>query len=177
MARLKIYCYSLLIALLLSGVRVSAQGTNSISVTGQIFAEVIPVFSASETSRLNFGRFSPGPQGGKIILTPQSTISVIGSIYKGTGTHNAASFYITGDEDAAYSITLPSSPVVLNHTRSAKTMVIEEWNSVPAPGVGTGMLRDGFQVVYVGATLRVGTLHDNPVGVYTGSYTVTFDFN
>lgn len=177
MTRLKIYCYSLLFVLFCYGVKLSAQGTSSVSVTGQIFAEVIPVFSASETSPLNFGRFSPGPQGGKIILTPQSTISVIGTVYKGTGIHNAASFYITGDEDAAYSITLPSSPVVLTHTRSAKTMVIEEWNSVPAPGVGTGMLRDGFQMVYVGATLKVGTLHDNPVGVYTGSYTVTFDFN
>lgn len=177
MIRLKIYSYSLLITLYISGVNLSAQVTNSVSVTGQIFAEVIPVFSASETSRLNFGRFAPGPQGGEIILTPQSTISVTGSIIKGAGAHNAASFYITGDEDAAYSITLPLSPVVLTHTRNAKTMVIEEWNSVPAPGIGTGMLKDGFQVVYIGATLKVGTLHDNPVGVYTGSYTVTFDFN
>lgn len=171
------YSYSLLFAIYFTGVDLSAQGTQSIGVTGHIYAEVIPVFSASETSQLNFGKFSPGPQGGKIILTPQSTISLIGTVYKAAGSHNAASFYLTGDEDAAYSITLPSSPVTLTHTQSAKTMIIEEWNSVPAPGVGTGMLRNGFQMVYIGATLRVGTLNDNPVGVYTGIYTVTFDFN
>jgi len=29
----------------------------------------------------------------------------------------------------------------------------------------------------VGATLKVGTLTDNPAGIYTGTYTITFDFN
>jgi len=38
------------------------------------------------------------------------------------------------------------------------------------------MLQGGFQTVLVGATLKIGTLNDNPVGVYTGTYTITFDF-
>ena len=67
--------------------------------------------------------------------------------------------------------------MVLKHINSARTMTVEEWNSVPAPGTGTGILQDGFQVVSVGATLNVGTLYDNPVGIYTGTYTITFDFN
>lgn len=149
----------------------------STSATGHIFAEIIPVFSAREIAQLNFGRFSPGPQGGKIVLSPQNTISVQGSVFIGTGSHNAASYYVTGDEDASYSISLPSGRIVLNHTASSKTMTIEEWYSVPAPGIGTGMLQNGFQVVSVGATLNVGTLEDNPVGIYTGTYTITFDFN
>jgi hypothetical protein len=56
-------------------------------------------------------------------------------------------------------------------------MIIDEWYSDPAPGLGTGMLQNGFQVVFVGAALNVGNLYDNPVGVYTGSYTIRFDFN
>jgi len=156
---------------------VNAQVIQSTSATGHIFAEIIPVFSAREIAQLNFGRFSPGPEGGKIVLSPQNTISVLGSVFIGTGSHNAASYYVTGDEDASYSISLPSGRVVLNHTGSAKTMTIEEWYSVPAPGIGTGMLQNGFQVVSVGATLNVGTLEDNPVGIYTGTYTITFDFN
>ena len=79
--------------------------------------------------------------------------------------------------DAAFSITLPAEPVVLTNTESSKTMTVGNWNSSPPPGIGTGMLRDGMQTVFVGATLNVGTIHDNPVGVYTGSYTITFDFN
>ena len=147
------------------------------SATGEIFAEVIPVFSASETSQLNFGKFSPGPQGGEIILSPDSYVSILGSVYKGPGAHNAASFYISGDADAIYSISLPASQVVITNNSNAKTMNVDNWASIPAPGIGTGLLENGFQVVYVGATLKVGTLNDNPVGIYKGSYNITFDFN
>ena len=168
---------SLLFIFVLNGTGVFAQVTSSASATGHVIAEIIPVFSASETSQLNFGRFSPGPQGGKIILTPHGTISVLGSVFKGPGTHNAASFYISGDQDAAFSINLPAKPVILTHLTSAKTMIVDNWVSVPGTEIGAGMLQGGYQVVQVGATLNVGTLDDNPVGVYTGTYEISFDFN
>jgi hypothetical protein len=158
-------------------IKIEAQAGSQATTTGHVIAEVIPVFSASETSQMNFGRFSPGPQGGEIILTPQNTISVLGSVYIGQGMHNAASFYVSGDVDAVFSVTLPSSPVVLNHILSAKSMVVEDWISIPAEGTGTGRLQNGSQTVYIGATLKVGTLNDNPIGIYTGTYNVTFDFN
>lgn len=169
--------FFILVFIFLSHYEGVSQTTTSVTVTGQIFAEIIPVFTASETAQLNFGKFSPGPQGGEIILTPLGTLSVLGSIYIGNGVHNPASFYITGDVDAAYSISLPVNPVVLTHTASARTMLVDSWNSVPAPGIGTGRLQSGYQTVFVGATLKVGTLNDNPVGIYTGSYEITFDFN
>jgi len=177
MKRLKRLTFSLIFLLQVTGNFISAQSGTPVSATGHVFAEIIPVFSASETSQLNFGKFSPGPQGGMIILTPQSTVSVIGSVFKGIGSHNAASFYVSGDANSAYSISLPVSPVILTHTSNAKTMLIQDWVSVPEQGIGTGTLQDGFQVIYVGATLKVGPLFDNPVGIYTGTYTVTFDFN
>jgi hypothetical protein len=177
MKRLKILISSLICLLHLTVINVCAQPATPVSATGHVIAEIIPVFSAAETSQLNFGKFSPGPQGGMIILTPQSTISVIGSVFKGIGSHNAASFYVSGDANAAYSISLPTSPVILTHTSNAKTMLIQDWVSEPGQGIGTGTLQEGFQVVYIGATLKVGTLYDNPVGIYTGTYTVTFDFN
>jgi hypothetical protein len=165
--------FSLLISFALTATEAFAQ----VSATGHVIAEIIPVFTATETSQLNFGRFSPGPQGGKIILSPQGSVSVLGSIYKGTGMHNAASFYVTGDQDASFSITLPENPVILKHTSSPKTMTIDNWLSVPAPGAGMGSLQNGSQTIYIGATLNVGTLNDNPVGIYTGTYEISFDFN
>ena len=168
---------SLLFIFVLNGTGVFAQVTSSASATGHVIAEIIPVFAASETSQLNFGRFSPGPQGGKIILTPHGTISVLGSVFKGPGTHNAASFYVSGHQDAAFSINLPVKPVILTHITSAKTMIVDNWVSVPGTEIGAGMLQGGYQVVQVGATLNVGTLDDNPVGVYTGTYEISFDFN
>lgn len=177
MKRLIKLVYSLVCLFILSGGISNSQTAFPASATGHIVAEVIPVFSASETAQLNFGRFSPGPQGGEIILSPESTVAVVGSVYKGSGAFNAASFYVSGDTDAAYTITLPSGSVILTHTISAKTMRVENWISLPAPGLGAGKLINGYQVVYVGATLKVGTVNDNPVGIYTGSYTITFDFN
>lgn len=166
-----------LILLLFAAQNSGAQTGQEFTVTGHITAEVIPVFSASESSQMNFGKFSPGPQGGELILTPQSTISVLGSVFSQSGLHNAASFYISGNEDAAFSITLPASPVLLTNVNNSRTMRVEQWISHPSSGTGTGMLQNGFQMVYVGATLKVGTLIDNPVGIYTGTYTITFDFN
>jgi Domain of unknown function (DUF4402) len=177
MKRLYYFILSLSCLLYLTGGMAYSQAAPPASATGHIFAEIIPMFTATETAQLNFGKFAPGPQGGEIILTPASTVSVLGGVYKGPGTPNAASFYISGDIDAAYTITLPEGAVVLTHISNAKTMKIENWMSNPAPGTGTGKLQDGFQVVYVGATLKVGSLIDNPVGIYTGTYTITFDFN
>ena len=177
MKRFEKLFFCLLVSLFASGTYSSAQ-LATVSTTGQITAEVIPVFSAVETSQLNFGRFAPGPLGGEIILTPQNTISVMGTVFIGTGVHNAASFYVSGDADASFSISLPVNPVILTHSSgNAKTMLVDNWNSVPSMGIGTGMLKNGYQIVYVGATLKVGTLNDNPVGLYKGSYEITFDFN
>jgi hypothetical protein len=175
--RRNLVIFSLAGLLILFGEDVYSQAVIETTATGQVFAEVIPVFTASETAQLNFGRFSPGVMGGEIILSPQSTISVMGSVYEGSGMHSSATFYVTGDVDASYSISLPSTPVILTHISSAKTMQVKDWVSIPTPGIGAGKLQNGFQVVYVGATLKVGTLNDNPIGIYTGTYTISFDFN
>ncbi len=169
--------FTVLFCLLVTGSSLFAQAIEPATATGDIYAEIIPIFSASQTSVLNFGKFSPGAEGGELIITPQNTISVLGSVFSGGGMHNAASFYVSGDDNATYSVSLPSEPVVITNTAAAKTMFVDNWMSVPNEGAGIGQLLNGFQVVYVGATLKIGTLNDNPIGIYTGSYRVTFDFN
>ena len=168
---------SLFLLLLVSAYVAEAQPGVSSTVTGHITAEVISTLSAVETSQLSFGKFSPGPQGGSLILNPENTISVVGSVWPGSGSHSAASFYVTGDPGVSYTVSLPVSPVTITHVSSARTMTVEDWKSVPLAEPGAGLLENGSQVVYVGATLRVGTLNDNPVGVYTGTYAITFEFN
>lgn len=171
------YLFSLLCMFALPAWVSLAQTAPPVSATGHITAQVITTLAAIETSQMNFGKFSPGPQGGELVLTPDNNISVMGSVWTGSGSHNAASFYVTGDPGVAYTITLPAEPVKITHMGTARTMTVEDWRSVPEPTPGAGMLEDGSQTVYVGATLKVGTLNDNPVGIYTGTYTITFDFN
>jgi hypothetical protein len=171
------YLFGFLFFIVIPPGAIVAQISSAVSATGHITAEVITTLAAVETSQLNFGRFAPGPQGGELMVTPENTVSVLGSVWPASGMRNAASFYVTGDQGVAYTITLPSAPVTITHMGTARTMKVEDWRSVPAPTPGAGMLADGSQTVYVGATLKVGTINDNPVGIYTGTYTITFDFN
>lgn len=177
MNRGRLLFLSILICLAGSSRVALSQAGMQATATGQIFAEVISVWTAEETAPLNFGKFAPGPYGGEIIVSPESTLSLLGSVYKGTGAHSAGRFYVTGEDDAAFSVSLPEGPVPITHVSSARTMVVDNWQSVPEQGNATGVLQGGAKVVYVGATLKMGSLQDNPPGIYTGSYTITFDFN
>jgi hypothetical protein len=153
--------------------RVNAQA----SVTASMFAEVIAALTATEHSQLSFGKFSPEVNGGEIHLSPQGVRTVAGNVVLSGGGHSAGSFIITGEDQATYSITLPTSQTLLTNSNGSKTMVVNEWESTPAPGIGVGVLNGGTQEVKVGATLIVGSMNDNPVGMYTGSYFITFAYN
>lgn len=166
---------SLFVALYLA---IFMRGVNAqVTVTGQVTAEVVEVITATETSQLNFGRFSPGHQGGEIIITPDGNISTTGTVVMSGGVHNAATFNITGEESATFSVTLPAGPVTLNHINDSKTMVVNTWVSDPSQGMWIELSDYGSQVVKVGATLEVGIRNDNPVGLYSGSYSITFAYN
>ena len=147
------------------------------SVTATATAQVIAALAAAETAQLNFGRFSPETQGGTILLTPDGVLTTQGTVVSGGGSHSSASFYITGEPNATFSIILPTTPTVLTNSASSKTMLVNGWQSIPAPGVGGGKLTGGSVTVQVGAALNVGDVNANPVGIYTGSYSITFSYN
>lgn len=156
---------------------VTGEAYSQASVTAQAFAEVISALTATETSQLNFGKFSPEVQGGQVIVTPDGIRTTNGSVILSGGIANSGIFYITGTPDAAFSIQLPVGPAVLTHQNSSKTMVVSNWVSYPQAGNGTGILVNGQQFVYLGATLNVGSIIDNPVGLYSGAFTLTFAYN
>jgi hypothetical protein len=176
MKRFGFYFYCPFFLLLLFEGIINAQIAPPSNASCNIYAGIITVYSGGEKTPINFGKFSPGPQGCKITLSPQSTIQVQGAGFKGSGKHTAGCFYLSGDV-ASYNISLPTTPVVITHEMDSKTMLVDGWVSKPAPLSGANRLHDGSQIVFIGATLKVGTLKDNPIGIYTGSYAITFDFN
>ena len=147
------------------------------STSAQVFARVITVLTANEITQMNFGKFSPETQGGSVLITPEGSLSVTGTVAVTSGTHNPASFYITGENNATYSIILPEQPALLTNTNNSKTMEVRDWVSIPPQGPGMGLLAEGSQEVKVGATLIVKSMENNPVGIYTGTYTITFGYN
>lgn len=148
-----------------------------VSVTGQVFAEVVDMIDARENSQLNFGQFSPGVLGGEITISPQGEIYTNGTVVIGGGMRNPASFYVTGGDKVTFSISIPEEPVIIKHVGKEKQMTVERWTSFPLAGSKTGFLEDGGQLVSVGATLLVGIMNDNPPGIYSGTYTITFGYN
>jgi len=147
------------------------------TATAHAFAEIIAALTATETAQLNFGKFSPEVQGGQVIVSPDGIRTTSGSVILSGGIANSGIFYLTGAPDAAFSIQLPNGPAVLTHQNSTNTMMVSNWVSTPQSGTGTGVLADGQQFVYLGATLQVGSMLDNPVGLYSGTFNLTFAYN
>jgi hypothetical protein len=56
-------------------------------------------------------------------------------------------------------------------------MEVVRWEANNVTSIGTGVLTKGALVLSIGATLKVGTIADNPVGQYSGSYVITFSYN
>jgi hypothetical protein len=148
-----------------------------VSVSAQVFAEVVSSNSAAEVAQLNFGKFSPGISGGKIMVSPRGVITTTGSVATGAGKHNAASFLISSDVAASLIVTLPLEPVILTQLSGSKTMQVIDWISDPPSGTNIVLVEGVPQTVFVGATIVVGDIIDNPQDMYSGTYTITFDYN
>ncbi len=166
---------ALAMLILLSGFKLWSQ--NQATITGQAYAEVISALSAYENTQMHFGKFSPEVGGGQIVMSPEGVRTVQGSIALGGGTAQPGRFIINGQADATFSIQLPVGSAELRHSTSNRTMTISNWVSDPPAGTGSGTLNGGNQTVSIGATLNVGSMEDNPVGIYTGTYSLTFAYN
>lgn len=147
------------------------------SITAQAFAQVIEALTAQENEQLNFGRFSPETNGGNIVISPDGIRSAQGTVILAAGPHNPGRFTVTGAPDAAFTIQLPDGPAVLTHQGSNKTMIVDGWVSDPPSGVEASTLPDGSRIVSIGATLSVGSVDENPVGIYAGTFQLTFSYN
>lgn len=164
-----------LVALIIgtSAQKVKAQA----SVTAHATAEVVEALTAMEIATLNFGRFSPETSGGEIKLSVDGTRTATGTVNLAGGAYNAAIFYLTGQSNATVTIILPSASAMLTNSANGKTMEVTKWEAFPPAGLGAGVLSQGLLSLNVGATLKVGSLLNNPVGIYAGTYAVTFSYN
>ena len=149
-----------------------AQGT----VSGQAFAEVIEALAANEDEPLNFGRFTPGSSGGAVVITPDGLRTVRGTVMPAGGGQSPGRFLVTGEPGASFTISLPDEETILVHQQSGNTMQVNGWISDPPPGDAAN-LSDGSRVVSIGATLNIGNMAENPVGIYSGTFTLTFAYN
>ena len=166
----------ILIIVLFAG-RLQGQTAIQARTTAHVFAKVFTAITSVKTSKMNFGHFYPGSYSGQLINNPDGILSVKGNIEKGADIHYSTSFDVSGNGNTAFAISLPKSHVLLTNKSEAKTMTITNWKSVSLPSSEDGELPSGTKTVNLGATLKLGSPKDNPFGLYSGFYTVTFGFN
>jgi hypothetical protein len=147
-----------------------------VHASAQASATIIIPLTATEASALNFGRFYPGEQGGTIQISPTGSVSTSSTVVADASPRNPGSFLVSGQVDATFAIKLPEGPATLTNFES-KTMVVSDWVTLPDSGDAGIRLDGGSKTVLVGATLQVGSLDENPKGIYSGSYEITFAYN
>ena len=143
------------------------------SATSNATATVVTPIAISNTGDLAFGKLSAGT-GGTVVVGTDGSRSVGGGnvVLLVGGAGSAATFSVTGDGSATYTITLPGSAATLTREGGAETMSVGTFTSNPS---GTGTLSSGAQTVNVGGTLTVSNAQ--VVGSYTGTFSVSVEYN
>ena len=153
--------------------RVNAQA----SATATAKANIITPITAVEGAVLNFGKFSPDATGGEVVISPEGVRSASGSVVLGGGVYNQAVFHITGQPEYNVAVSLPTMPTMLTNLINGKTMQVHKWTSLPSMEAEITLPTSGALNLNMGATLKVGDIADNPVGIYSGTYIITFSYN
>ena len=151
-----------------------AQSTASVN-NSSVGATIHKPITLSNTTALNFGGVVSSAGGGTVVLdaaTSARTATGV-TIPEGLkGTVAAGLFTVGGHNGAAYSIAIPSTPVIITLS-AGKTMTVGTFTSTKTSG--TISATNGTDTFSVGATLTVGANQDP--GVYTGTYIVTVQYN
>jgi hypothetical protein len=147
----------------------AATAANAQSADAGAGAKIIAPLEISNVTDLYFGTIAPS-------TTVADTVVVLadGSRKCGpaltclTADHTAAAFAVTGEADAAYTITLPREIKIVNDKGTA--MRVSDFNGSKTGG----QLLSGKDTFTVGGTLDVGVRQE--AGKYAGSFTVAVEY-
>lgn len=163
---------SLTIAALSLGL-VQGAFAQSVSATANASATVVANLTIANNQGLDFGSLIVSPTvAGTVVMAPDGTRSQTAGVtlVTGSGTPTPATFRVSGQPNAQYTIALPTNPVTV--TSGSNSMTVTGFNSSPS---ATGTLDGGgLQTFAVGATLIVGA--GQAVGTYSGTFSVSASY-
>lgn len=145
--------------------------TFAASTTGNAQAVIVTPIAISESQSMNFGSVGPDTAASTVVLdTAGAVSSATADLVPGTGAA-AGVFAVTGEANFTYAISLPASATL---TSGANSMTVDTWTTATGSGSAT-LDGTGNDTINVGATLNVGA--SQAAGTYTGTYTITVDYN
>ncbi len=142
----------------------------------QATVEFVNPITLTNTQGLSFGAvFAPSSGPGTVTVTSTNTRSGTNVVFLDTGDFTKAEFGVTGDANATFAITLPTSATL---TGPGANMTVDTFESTPAENTSVtlipvfgGVGAAGFSV---GATLTVGL--NQVSGAYSGTFSVTVTY-
>lgn len=142
------------------------------TATTTVDANIVSTISVVAQNGIVFGDIGSSSIPGTItIAVDGSRTSTGGATINSNTSGTPASFEISGDPNALYMITLPTSVVITSS--AGDTMTVDNFSSAPA---GNGKLDPGGrQSLNVGATMNVGSFQ--PFGAYQGIMATTVEYN
>jgi hypothetical protein len=169
------------LALIASLALVAAGATAPIhaaTTTASASATVIVPIAIAKATDLSFGKFASGASAGSVTIKTDGTRTV-SNVTAAGGTLSAASFNITGEPNATY--TIDTTATSTNLTSGVNNLGLALVSDFSAGGASSGtqatgtLSGTGAQTLYVGGTLTVGA--NQPNGSYSGSVSVAVAYN
>ncbi|MEN9419169.1 MAG: hypothetical protein RI988_2789 [Pseudomonadota bacterium] len=146
----------------------SAQGNVDTS------ASVVRTLSVTSTTELSFGTFSAGPTAGTLTMSAAGNRSATGGVtLVSTVPGGQAVVNLGGTPATGFSVSLPAS-VQLTPASGGASMTLSTFTTTLTGGQGS-LNSSGTGSFGIGGTLTVAA--NQAIGTYSGSFTVTLNYN
>ena len=141
-----------------------------------VLVQAVVTIVSQDAIKLNYINGLSQNVPNSIIVLEKSFIIPYGNGELKTSTiQNLASFSITGENKNSFSVSLPSQAVILKNSKNTNTLQMVDWQSSVQPAKGE--FEKNIWIVNFGAFFKMGSVNNNPAGVYSGTYPITFVYN
>ncbi len=147
------------------------------SAFSRVSATIVKTYGANEESRLEFGKIYPNHTKSSVNISPTGERNTNGFVSFKDNQFASAKYSVAGEDELFCQVELPVKSISITNSNNSKSMIVSDWTSNLASSGGVAFVNNPSQEVNLGATLMVGSEEDNPAGVYSGTYNVTFLYN
>jgi hypothetical protein len=153
----------------LAAITLSAGAANAASVDASAGAKIIAPLQIAKKADLYFGTIAPSlDSADKVVVGFDGSRKCGPALTCLTADHTAASFAVSGEMDAVYTVSLPDAIKIVNGNGDA--MVVSDFSGSKTQGTLFG----GNDRFSVGGTLEVAAMQ--AAGKYTGNFTVAVEY-
>lgn len=123
---------------------------------------------------LYFGAFFTGNLGGTVIIYPDGTRAVTGDVIQASLGYSFAAAIFEVEAEIGTRVGIVNGPDVILTGSNGGSMNLHLGSSLPASPFVSTVAPPSRNQISVGGTLTVGNILSNPVGSYTGTFSITF---